>query len=87
MGESKRKKEASANKKFIFEKDNYKFMIIGLAVIALGFILMAGGGSDDPDVFNPEIFSWRRIRLAPTVVLIGFAIEIYAILLKPKSAK
>lgn len=87
MGESKRKKEAKANEKFIFERDNYKFMIIGLAVIALGFILMAGGGSDDPDVFNPEIFSWRRIRLAPTVVLIGFAIEIYAILLKPKSAK
>jgi len=87
MGESKRKKEAEANKKFIFEKENYKFMIIGLAVIALGFILMAGGGSDDPEVFNPEIFSWRRIRLAPTVVLIGFAIEVYAILLKPKSAK
>jgi hypothetical protein len=87
MGESKRKKEAKANEKFIFERDNYKFMIIGLAVIALGFILMAGGGNDDPNVFNPEIFSWRRIRLAPTVVLIGFAIEIYAILLKPKSAK
>lgn len=87
MGESKRKKEAEANKKFIFEKENYKFMIIGLAVIALGFILMAGGGSDDPEVFNPEIFNWRRIRLAPTVVLIGFAIEVYAILLKPKSAK
>jgi hypothetical protein len=48
---------------------------------------MAGGGSDDPNVFNPEIFSWRRIRLAPTVVLIGFAIEVYAILLKPKSSK
>lgn len=87
MGESKRKKEAKANEKFIFERENYKFMIIGLAVIALGFILMAGGGSDDPNVFNPEIFSWRRIRLAPTVVLIGFAIEVYAILLKPKSAK
>jgi len=87
MGESKRKKEAKANEKFIFERENYKFMIIGLAVIALGFVLMAGGGSDDPNVFNPEIFSWRRIRLAPTVVLIGFAIEVYAILLKPKSAK
>lgn len=87
MGESKRKKEAKANEKFIFERENYKFMIIGLAVIALGFILMAGGGSDDPNVFNPEIFSWRRIRLAPTVVLIGFAIEVYAILLKPKSSK
>jgi len=87
MGESKRKKEAKESEKFIFEKENYKFMIIGLAVIAVGFILMAGGGSDDPNVFNPEIFSWRRIRLAPTVILIGFAIEVYAILLKPKSAK
>lgn len=87
MGESKRKKEAKANEKFIFEKENYKFMIIGLAVIALGFILMAGGGSDDPNVYNPEIFSWRRIRLAPTLVLIGFGIEVYAILLKPKSSK
>lgn len=86
MRESKRKKEAKANEKFIFERENYKFMIIGLAVIAVGFILMAGGGSDDPNVFNPDIFSWRRIRLAPTVVLIGFAIEVYAILLKPKSS-
>jgi hypothetical protein len=86
MGESKRKKQAKAKEKFIFERENFKFMIIGLIVIGIGFILMAGGGSDDPNVFNPEIFSWRRIRLAPTVVLIGFAIEIYAILLKPKSA-
>jgi hypothetical protein len=87
MGESKRKKEAKESEKFIFEKENYKFMIIGLVVIAVGFILMAGGGSDDPNVFNPDIFNWRRIRLAPTVILIGFAIEVYAILLKPKSAK
>ncbi|SDG49597.1 DUF3098 domain-containing protein [Psychroflexus sediminis] len=87
MGESKRKKEEKAKNKFIFERENYKFMVIGLAVIALGFILMAGGGSDDPNVYNPEIFSWRRIRLAPTLVLIGFAIEVYAILLKPKSSK
>ena len=58
-------------------------MFIGLAVIALGFILMSGGGSDDPNVFNPEIFNWRRIRLAPALVLIGFGIQIYAILLNP----
>lgn len=59
-------------------------MLIGLAVIALGFILMSGGGSDDPNVFNPEIYSWRRIRLAPTLVIIGLGIEIYAILVNPK---
>ena len=81
MGEQKRK---NLNKEeFIFGKKNYKFMLIGLACIALGFILMSGGGSDDPNVFDPSIFSWRRIRLAPTLVLIGFAIEIYAVLLNP----
>lgn len=58
-------------------------MGIGLGVIALGFILMAGGGSDDPNVFNPDIYSFRRIRLAPALVLLGFAIEVYAILLNP----
>lgn len=83
MGEKKRRQENEIDKNFVFEKKNYKFMLIGLAVIALGFILMAGGGSDDPEVFNPEIYNWQRIRLAPTLILIGFAIEVYAILLKP----
>ena len=68
---------------FIFGKKNYIFMFIGLAVIALGFILMSGGGSDDPNVFNEKIYSFRRIRLAPTLVLLGFAIEVYAILVNP----
>ena len=81
MGEQKRKEESKSE--FIFGRKNYKFMFIGLACIVLGFILMSGGGSDDPEIFNDAIFSWRRIRLAPTLVLIGFAIEIYAILLNP----
>jgi len=81
MGEQKRKENSKPV--FVFGKKNYKFMFIGLACIALGFVLMAGGGSDDPTVFNPEIFNFRRIRLAPTLVLIGFGIEIYAILLNP----
>ncbi len=68
---------------FVFGKRNYTFMFIGLAVIALGFILMSGGGSDNPNVFNPDIYSFRRIRLAPALVLIGFGIEIYAILVNP----
>ncbi len=59
-------------------------MLIGLACIALGFILMAGGGSDNPEEFNPDIYNFQRIRLAPTLVLIGLGIEIYAILLNPK---
>ncbi|WP_366512745.1 DUF3098 domain-containing protein [Kordia sp.] len=70
---------------FVFGKKNYMFMFIGLAVIALGFILMAGGGSDDPKVFNEDVFSTRRIHIAPMVVIIGFIIEVYAILLNPNS--
>ena len=69
---------------FVFERKNYMVMGIGLAVIALGFILMAGGGSDDPNVFNENIYNFRRIRLAPFLVLLGFAIEVYAILLNPR---
>lgn len=69
---------------FLFSKRNYQIMAVGLAFIALGFVLMSGGGSDDPNVFNEEIYNFRRIRLAPTLVLIGFAIEIYAILYKQK---
>lgn len=71
---------------FLFEKVNYKFLLIGIGVIVLGFILMSGGGSDDPKVFNEDVFSFRRIRLAPTVVLIGFGITIYSIFKKTKSA-
>lgn len=85
MGEKKRKE--SANNNFIFGRKNYLFMLIGLGIIALGFILMSGGGSNDPNVFNPEIFSWRRIRLAPTLVLIGFGVQVYAILLNPNKEK
>ncbi|MUV03860.1 DUF3098 domain-containing protein [Flavobacterium rakeshii] len=72
---------------FLFEKVNYKILLIGLGVILLGFILMAGGGSDDPKVFNDAIFNFRRIRLAPTVVLIGFGVTIYAILKNPNAKK
>lgn len=77
-------KENSSQPQFIFGKKNYQIMLIGLVCIAIGFILMAGGGSDNPEVFNDEIYSWRRIRLAPTLVIVGFAIEICAILVNPK---
>jgi hypothetical protein len=69
--------------KLLFGNRNYKFMILGLIFIAVGFILMSGGGSDDPNVFNEEIYNFRRIRLAPMLVLTGFIIEVYAILTKP----
>ena len=69
---------------FLFDKINYKILLIGIVVIAVGFILMSGGGSDDPKVFNDAIFNFRRIRLAPTVVLIGFGITIYSVFKSPK---
>ena len=68
--------------KLLFGKRNYKFMLIGLFFIAFGFILMSGVGSDDPNIFNEEIYSFRRIRLAPILVITGFIIEVYAILTK-----
>ena len=79
------KKNKEPQQQFLLGKKNYLFMFIGLAFIAFGFILMAGGGSDDPNVFNEEIYNFRRIRLAPTLIIIGLGLEIYAILLKPKS--
>jgi hypothetical protein len=77
-------KNKKTNKTFVFKKKNYLIMIIGLLFIATGFILMSGGASDDPNVFNPEIYNFQRIRLAPTLVLIGFAIQVYAILFSSK---
>ncbi|MGB1448572.1 MAG: DUF3098 domain-containing protein [Flavobacteriaceae bacterium] len=75
------KKVPSTQKQFLFKQRNYRFLLIAIGVIALGFFLMTGGGSDDPSVFNPEIFNFQRIRLAPTLVLIGFGIAMYSILL------
>ena len=77
------KKQDKKPGKFLFEKRNYIIMSIGIVVILLGFILMVGGGSDDPMVFNESIYNFQRIRLAPTIVLIGLAIEVYAIMANP----
>jgi hypothetical protein len=77
-------KDNEQQQEFLFEKLNYKILLIGLGVIALGFILMSGGGSDNPVVFNEDVFNFRRIRLAPTLVLIGFGITIYSIFKNPK---
>ncbi|MEO8149838.1 MAG: DUF3098 domain-containing protein [Bacteroidia bacterium] len=67
-----------------FGRENYIIMLTGIALIVIGFMLMSGGKLDDPRAFNPEIFSFRRITLAPVVVMLGFAIEIYAIVKKSK---
>ena len=68
---------------FALGPENYRLMAIGFGILILGFILMAGGGSDDPKVFNYDIFSFRRITLAPLVLLVGYVFEIYAIMKKP----
>lgn len=68
---------------FALGKENYRLMIIGCAIVLLGFILMTGGGSDDPNVFNEEIFSPRRITVAPITVMVGYIFVIYAILKRP----
>ena len=79
------KKQPSTKKQFLFERRNYLFLSISVALISLGFALMAGGGSNDPNVFNPEIFNFQRIRLAPTLVLTGFGVAMYSILTAPKA--
>ena len=79
------KKEQEPKVEFALGKENYKYLIIGFAIIIIGFLLMMGGGSKDPNVFNAdELFSFRRIVLAPVVVLFGFMFEIWAIMKKPK---
>jgi uncharacterized membrane protein len=82
----KKKKEEMVKKNFALTKQNYVLMLIGLGIIILGYFLMAGGKSVDPNVFNEdELFSFRRVTLAPLVIIGGFIFEIYAIMKKPKS--
>jgi hypothetical protein len=81
---TKTKKEPVTKTNFALGKENYKLLLIGLAIILVGFILMSGGKSNDPKVFNEAIFSFRRITLAPIVVIAGFVFEIYAIMKVPK---
>lgn len=70
---------------FALSKQNYILLAIGFAIIVIGFLLMTGGGSEDPNIFNAEeLFSRRRTTIAPLVVLFGFIFEIYAIMKKPK---
>jgi hypothetical protein len=80
---AKKKKELPRSFDFPFSGENYRLLAIGIAIIIIGFILMTGGGSDDPERFNPDIFSFRRITLAPLLSLFGFIFIIYAIMKKP----
>ena len=78
---------STENKGFGIARENYKFFLIGIALIVLGYLLMIGGGSDDPNKFNPEIFSFRRITLAPMVSLAGFVVIMVAIMRKSRKAE
>ncbi len=82
------KKKVAPSRHYVplFGKENYRWMIIGIVVMALGLILMVGGKSKDPNVFDPkEVYSFTRITVAPILILAGLALEIVAIFKKPKS--
>ena len=81
----KQTSSVSKSSQFAFGKENYKLLLVGLVLIAVGFLLMIGGGSDDPKVFSDEIFNFRRLTLAPILILSGYVVEIFAIMKKPKS--
>ena len=80
-----KKKNAELTTDLAFGKENYRLLLIGLAFIVVGFVLMIGGGSDDPTVFNEAIFNFQRMTLAPLLILAGYVIEIFAIMKKPKN--
>ena len=71
-------------KDYLFNKRRYRILFLSILVIALGFIIMSGGETSDPDIFNHEIYNFRRIRLAPLIVLSGFILCIFSILYKDK---
>ena len=80
------KEKKQKDEEMVFSWSNYKWMLGGVLLLVVGFVLMAGGGSADPEVFNSKaLFSWRRIVLAPIVVLSGFGVVGYSIFKKPKA--
>jgi hypothetical protein len=84
MSAEKKPGQPQQEQKFLFDKRNYILFAAGALLILLGFLLMTGGGSKDPNVFNPEIFSSTRITVAPMLVLAGFVVNVVAIMLRPK---
>ena len=76
-----------SQKRILFGKKNYFILLLSLIIIAIGFFLMSGGGSNDPNIFNPEVFNFRRLKLAPTIVIIGFILSVFSILMKNKNSK
>jgi len=84
MSAEKKPLQPQTEQKFLFDKRNYILFAAGALLILFGFLLMTGGGSKDPNVFNPEVFSSTRITVAPILVLAGFVVNVVAIMLRPK---
>jgi hypothetical protein len=78
------KSEKPVGSGFAFGRENFRLLFIGLGLLLLGFLLMIGGGSDDPNVFNYKIFDFQRLTLAPLLILAGYVVQIFAIMKKPK---
>lgn len=85
MTTNKPQKQTEEGPRFAFNKQNYLLVIIGLVVLIIGFLLLIGGGSEDPAVFNDSLFDFQRLTLAPILILSGYIIEIFAIMRLPKS--
>ena len=85
MTTSKPQKNSEEGPRFAFNKQNYILLIIGLVVLGIGLILLIGGGSDDPNVFNESLFDFQRLTLAPLLILAGYIIQIFAIMKRPKN--
>jgi hypothetical protein len=79
------KSEMPATSGFAFGRENYRLLFIGLGLLLIGFILMIGGGSDDPNVFSHKMFDFQRLTLAPLLILAGYVVQIFAIMKKPKN--
>ncbi len=85
MTHKKQLSKTKQPKQFAFNKEKYIILIVGLVVSLLGFLFMIGGKSTAPNVFNPKIFDFQRLTLAPILVLTGYGIILYSILKKPKT--
>lgn len=81
------KKETEKKKEMALSKMNYRLLAVAFVIVVIGFVLMTGGGNNNPEVFDDSIYSLRRITLAPIVVLFGFLFGIYAIMKKPRDTK
>jgi hypothetical protein len=81
------KKQEEKKQEMALEKENYRLLAIAFGIVVVGFLLMLGGSNEDPEVFNEAVYSFRRITLAPMVVLFGFLFGIYAIMKKPRDSK